>query len=142
MPDMEDRVRNGLTVSAAHRARHRQNFTLVRIIGKVCAAFDKRCAGNVERPLDRPRCATRQACSRILCIHVKIEKMFDANPWDDEFEFRRAILQIVDRLPEFALGDVMLSISDMVLSRKSRMIAFRRALPPASQMPLARSSRV
>src|SRR5438093_9876699 len=108
MPDMEDRVRNGLTVRAAHRARHGQNFTLVRIIGEVCAAFDKRCAGNVERPLDRPRCATRQACSRVLCIHMKIEKMFDANTWDDESEFRRAILQIVDRLPEFALADVML----------------------------------
>ncbi len=34
--------------------------------------------------------------------------MFDANTWDDESEFRRAILQIVDRLPEFALADVML----------------------------------
>src|SRR4029077_3391242 len=108
MPDMEDRVRNGLTVSAAHRSRHGQNFTLVRIIGEVCAAFDKRCAGNVERPLDRPRCSTRQSCSRVLCIHMKIEKMFDANTWDDESEFRRAILQIVDRLPEFALADVML----------------------------------
>src|ERR1044071_3263924 len=39
---------------------------------------------------------------------MQIEKMFDANTWDDESEFRRAILQIVDRLPEFALADVML----------------------------------
>src|SRR5437899_9902667 len=108
MPNMEDRVRNGLTVRAAHRARHGQNFTLVRIIGEVCAAFNKRCAGNVERPLDRPRCATRQACSRVLCIHIKIEKMLDANTWYDESEFRRAILQIVDRLTEFALADVMI----------------------------------
>src|SRR5207237_9266785 len=108
MPDMEDRIRNGLTVSAADRARHGQNFTLVRIIGEVCAAFDKRCAGNVERPLDRPRCATRQACSRVLCIHMKIEKMFDANTWDDASEFRHAILQIADPLPKFPLLYVLL----------------------------------
>src|SRR6476646_2782615 len=108
MPDMEDRVRNGLTVSAAHRARHGQNFTLVSIIGQVCAAFDKRCAGNVERPLDRTRSATRLACSRVLCNHMEIEQTFDANTWDDDSEFRRAIVQIVDRLPDFALSDVML----------------------------------
>ena len=34
---MEDRGRNGLTLRAAHRARHGQNFTLVRIIGEVKA---------------------------------------------------------------------------------------------------------
>src|SRR5439155_24734153 len=98
MPDMEDRVRNGLTVRAADRARHGQNLTLVRIIGEVYAAFDKRCAGNVERPFDRPRCATRQACSRVLCIHMKIGKVFDSNTWYDEAEFSLAILPIVDRL--------------------------------------------
>src|SRR5205809_6370920 len=108
MPDMEDRVRNGLTVRAAHRARHGQNFTLVRIIGEVGAAFDKRCAANVERPLDRPRCATQQACSRVLCIPMTIEKRFDANTWDAESEFRRAMLPRVDRFRELALAGAML----------------------------------